>query len=136
MVMQPAVIMVSSLPRQISSITSPRQPTPSTSSSRGTFPAATSPRPDGQAHPNRFGRAAAEQLVQAQVAPGRLALLLGGTLDAEGGVLVGHHVVLVFRVDGLVLRWHVDFLRQQGRARKLLEEVGEARLREVQVCAG
>lgn len=63
-------------------------------------------------------------------------MLLRRALDAEGGVLVGDDVVLVFWVDRLVLRRHVDFFRQQRRPCEVFEEVGVARVREVDVGAG
>ncbi|KAI0471121.1 hypothetical protein GGR56DRAFT_132383 [Xylariaceae sp. FL0804] len=55
------------------------------------------------------------------------AAALGGALDAEGGVLVGNHVVLVLGVDGLVLRRHVDVVVGQPVAAEVLEQVRVAR---------
>lgn len=43
---------------------------------------------------------------------------------AEGGVLVGHDVVLVLRVDGLVVRRDVDVVGREAVPAEGLEEVG------------
>lgn len=47
-------------------------------------------------------------------------------MDAKGGVLVGHNVVLVLGVDGAVLWRHPDVVVGQAavRAAEVLEEVG------------
>lgn len=60
---------------------------------------------------------------EAEVAPGGLAAGLGGAGDAEGGVLVGHDVVLVLGVDGLVVRRHVHLVGRQPVVREVVEEV-------------
>jgi hypothetical protein len=51
---------------------------------------------------------ARNKLSQPQIPPTDLPGVAGGLYDAEGGVLVRHHVVLVLGVDGLVLRRQVD----------------------------
>jgi hypothetical protein len=51
-------------------------------------------------------------------------------------VLIGHYVVLVFRVDGLQVRRHVDVVGGQLVLAKVLEQVGVARLLHVDVGEG
>ena len=65
------------------------------------------------------------QLAQPQILPGGLLHLLGGLCDAEGGVLVGDHVVLVLRVDGLQVRGHVNLVGGQLVLAKVVKEVGD-----------
>lgn len=48
-------------------------------------------------------------------------------------MLVGDDVVLVLRVDGLVLRGHVDLVVGEGVAAEVLEEVGVVRRAEVEM---
>lgn len=60
------------------------------------------------------------QFVQSQVFPRRLSFRLSGTLDAECGMLVWYHVVLVFWVDGLVVRGDVDLFEWERSASKVL----------------
>lgn len=50
-------------------------------------------------------------------------------------MLIGHDIVLVFRVDGLVVRRHVDFVIRQPRVwrAEVLEEVRVPRCVEVDV---
>lgn len=64
---------------------------------------------------------------EAEVLPGRLLAALRGLLDAEGGVLVGHDVVLILGVDGLVVRRHVDVVVGQLILAEVLEEIRVAR---------
>ncbi len=71
---------------------------------------------------------------EVEVFPGRLLVALRGLLDAEGGVLVGHDVVLVFGVNGLVVRGHVDLVVGQLVLAEVLEEVGVAWPLHVDVC--
>ena len=52
--------------------------------------------------------------MEPQVAPADFPVPLRSTLDAERGVLVGHHVILVFRVERLQVRRDVDVFRGQG----------------------
>lgn len=47
-------------------------------------------------------------------------------------MLVGHDVVLVLRVDGLVVRGHVDVVGGEAVLGEGLEEVGVARAVEVE----
>ena len=52
-------------------------------------------------------------------------------------MLIGNHVIFVFRVRGLVMWRDVDFFeRQGGGASEFFEEVGDAGFREVDVCMG
>jgi hypothetical protein len=41
--------------------------------------------------------------------------------------LIGHHVIFVFWIDGLVLRWKEDGVWEKRNASKVLEEVGMGR---------
>lgn len=72
------------------------------------------------------------ELREAEVAPRGLAAQRRGLLDAEGGVLVGHDVVLVLRVHGLVVRGHVDVVGREPVLGEGLEEVGVARAVQVE----
>lgn len=106
-----------------SSQASPRHPTPTlhcpytSSKLHSTHPSL------GDAVPIR---SPLHQLVQAQVFPRRLSLRLRGTLDAECGMLVWNHVVLVFRIDGLVVRGYVYLLQWERSTCEILLE-GSAR---------
>lgn len=66
------------------------------------------------------------EVCKAEILPHGFLGLLGGALDAKGGVLVGHHVILVLRVDGLVLRRDVDVVRGEPVFAKVVKEVGIA----------
>lgn len=61
----------------------------------------------------------ADELVKAKIPPYGLPASRGGGVhgarDAERGVLVGHDIVLVFRVERLVLRRDVDVLYGEKR---------------------
>lgn len=105
------------------SFNSPRQAAAASLANAHTASAASSL---GDALPSPRIRAAAHQLAQSKVAPGRLAARLGGTLDAECGVLLGHDIILVLRVDGLVLRGDVNVVGGQLVAAELLEQVSVA----------
>lgn len=64
----------------------------------------------------------AHEVGEAKVLPsGVAAAALGGALDAEGGVLVGHDVVLVLRVHGPVLRRDVHLVVRQPVPAEVLE---------------
>jgi hypothetical protein len=63
---------------------------------------------------------------QIEVLPGRLLVVLCGFLDAKGGMLVGDDIVFVLGIDGLVVRWHVDFVIGQFVFAEVLKEVGVA----------
>ncbi len=78
-------------------------------------------------------RSLAHQLRQAEILPRRLAHLLRRFLDAKSGVLIGHYIILVFWVDGLVVRWHVDVVVGQLAAAEILEQVCVAGAMVVQV---
>lgn len=67
------------------------------------------------------------QLSQTEILPCRLLVLLGCALDAKGSVLIRHDVILVFGIDGLMLRGHVDFIVGEPIAAEVLEEVGVVR---------
>jgi hypothetical protein len=51
-------------------------------------------------------------------------------------MLVGDHIVFVFGIDGLVLGRNKDVFWGNARPAEILEKVGDARLREMNVCAG
>lgn len=115
------------LPRQPTSPSSTLLPsTPSPSTTTATLPPAGSSLPGPRLRPLRH------ELSEPKVAPGRLAAQRRGLLDAKGGVLVGHDVVLVLRVDGLVVRGHVDVVGGEAVLGEGLEEVGVARAVEVE----
>src|SRR5436190_7826702 len=48
------------------------------------------------------------QLLQSKVPPHQLPPIIHSPGDPKSGMLVWHHVILVFRVDGLILRKNVD----------------------------
>lgn len=89
--------------------------------------------------------------MEAKVLPGGLVLLLLGLCDSEGGcrgsakkdpttgryptVLVGNHIILVFGIDGLVVRGNVDIVIGELVATKVLKQVGDAAGGEVDVGA-
>lgn len=99
---------------------SPRQSKPSSSLIR----TAATPTPTPTSHRRRRRRRSpSHEVGQAQVLPGGLAGTLRGLLDAEGGVLVGHDVVLVLGVDGLVVRRHVDLVVREPVPAEVLEQV-------------
>jgi hypothetical protein len=80
-----------------------------------------------------FPGALRKQLLQPQILPRRLLVLHCVALDSKRGMLVGHDIILVFRVQRLVLRRNEDFLWLKVRAGELFEEVGDARGVEVEV---
>jgi len=51
-------------------------------------------------------------------------------------MLVGHDIILVVGVYGLVLWWNVYFLSWQPEAREVFEQVGMVRLMELEKCEG
>lgn len=114
----------------------PRQPTGTpgalfastitTSSARLTPPCGAAPPPRA-----RLG-ALGHELREPEIAPGGLAAQRRGLLDAKGGVLVGHDVVLVLWVHRLVVRGHVDVVGGEAVLGKGLEEVGVARAMQVE----
>lgn len=76
-----------------------------------------------------------EELLKAQVFPHGFLDFGSGTLDAEGGVLVGHHVVLVVRIDGLVLWCEENFVGEERLASEFFKEVDVPDRVEVQLGA-
>ncbi len=60
--------------------------------------------------------------------PGGFLDLLGGFGDTKGGMLIRDHVILVFGVDGLMLRWHIDLTGRKLVLAEVLEKVRVARL--------
>jgi hypothetical protein len=48
-------------------------------------------------------------------------------------MLVGHDVILVIRVYGLVLRWDVDLLSRKLQTGEVFEQVGVMRLVEMEI---
>lgn len=76
------------------------------------------------------------QFPEPQVLPRRFCSSLRRTLDAKGCVLVGHHVILVLRVDGLMLRRDIDFVVREAVFAEVLEQVGIARSVHVHIGEG
>lgn len=114
----------------------PRQPTntPSTLLPSAPSPSTTAAAlpPSRTTLPGPRLRPLGHELREPKVAPRRLAAQRRGLLDAERGVLVRHDVVLVLRVDGLVVRGHVDVVGGEAVLGEGLEEVGVARAVEVE----
>ena len=55
-------------------------------------------------------------------------------LDAKRRMLVGHYIIFVFWIDGLVVRRHVDLVVGKLVFAEVLEEVGVSGTVEVDVC--
>jgi hypothetical protein len=53
--------------------------------------------------------------VQTEITPGRFLLTLSSSLNSECSMLLGDNIIFVIRIQGLMLRWHVNlFVRQMG----------------------
>ena len=67
------------------------------------------------------------QPLHSQIPPDDLPLRLRGTRDPEGCMLVGNHIVLVFRIQRLMLGWDIDwFFGQVRRAVEFLIVVSQS----------
>lgn len=64
------------------------------------------------------------QPVKTKISPRWLARLLLSSLDAKGGVLVWHNIVLVVGIERLMLRRDVDLLGRQFDTGEVLEQIG------------
>jgi len=51
--------------------------------------------------------------VQTEITPSRFLLALCGSLDSERSMLLRDNIVFVIGIQGLMLRWHVDFFVRQ-----------------------
>lgn len=80
-----------------------------------------------------FG-ALGEQFLQTQVSPSRIFHLLRRLLDAEGGVLVWHHVIFILGVYWLVVGWDVNVVVGKFVPAKVLEQIRVPGAIKVNLC--
>jgi len=80
-----------------------------------------------------LSRTLLHQVRQTQVLPSRLFGLLGGSLNTKRRMLIRNYIVFIFRIDGLVVRWNVDFIVWKFVFAKVFEEIRVSRTVEVDI---
>ena len=82
-----------------------------------------------------FAWSLSQKLLQSEIFPHDLFGFLRSLLDSKRGVLIWYDIILVFGVDGLVLRRQEDLVWEQRCTREVFEKVGVPGRMEVEVRA-